>query len=135
MPTIHGRLDDLGFPVIELLFVGGQGPLTAVLDTGFDGELLLYYDDLLGIGLEPRVDRVVQGRLADGTEATLLGAPKSTSRAALSSSREPDFRQAPQCPSSSPSLRGLATTSGARYRSMRTVFTASSRASRRRRGP
>jgi hypothetical protein len=75
MPTIHGRLDDLGFPVIELSFVGGNSPLTAVLDTGFDGEPLLYYDDLLGTGLEPTVDRVVQGRLADGSEATLLGAP------------------------------------------------------------
>jgi hypothetical protein len=77
MPTIHGQLDDLGFPVIELSFVGGNSPLTAVLDTGFDGELLLYYDDLLGTGLEPAV-----------CFATAVS--KSTSRAALSWSREPD---------------------------------------------
>ena len=74
MPTIEGRLNDDGLPMIALDLIGGTRPLAALVDTGFDGELLVYYDDLRGIGIEARVDRVVQGRLADGSEATLLGA-------------------------------------------------------------
>ena len=74
MPTIEGRLNDDGLPVIALDLIGGTRPLAALVDTGFDGELLVYYDDLRSIGIEARVDRIVQARLADGSEATLLGA-------------------------------------------------------------
>lgn len=74
MPTIEGLLNADGLPVIALELVGGTRPLTVLIDTGFDGDLLVYYDDLRGIGIEAQVDRIVQARLADGSEATLLGA-------------------------------------------------------------
>jgi len=61
-------------PFVDLSLAGATRFLPALLDTGYDGELLVYYDDLRGIGIEARVDRVVQARLADGSDATLLGA-------------------------------------------------------------
>ena len=75
MPTIEGHIDDQGMPLIDLQLIPSRSALTALLDTGFDGELLVYYDDLRRAGIEVAADRIVQARLADGSDATLLGAP------------------------------------------------------------
>ena len=74
MPTIEGHLDDQGMPFIDLQLIPSRSARTALLDTGFDGELLVYYDDLHRAGIEVAADRIVQARLADGSDATLLGA-------------------------------------------------------------
>lgn len=73
MPTLEGRLDDAGFPLLDLRLIPSPRPLTALIDTGFDGELMVYYDDLRAAGIEAVFDRAVQARLADGSSTTLLG--------------------------------------------------------------
>ena len=74
MPTIEGHLDDQGMPFIDLRILPAQTAMATLIDTGFDGDLLVYYDDLRRIGVEVAADRIVQARLADGSDATLLGA-------------------------------------------------------------
>lgn len=74
MPVIEGRLDDFGLPLLDLRIIPSANRLAALIDTGFDGELVVYYDDLRSAGIEVAFDRVVQARLADGSQATLLGA-------------------------------------------------------------
>ena len=51
MPTIEGHLDDQGMPVIDLQLLPSRSALTALLDTGFDGALLVFYDDLRRAGI------------------------------------------------------------------------------------
>jgi predicted aspartyl protease len=74
MPTIEGQLDDVGFPLLALRLIPSTRPLTVLIDTGFDGELMVYHDDLHAAGVEAVFDRAVQARLADGSQVTLLGA-------------------------------------------------------------
>jgi predicted aspartyl protease len=73
MPTIEGRLDDTGFPLVDLQVVPSARTLAMLIDTGFDGELMLYHDDLRAAGIEAVFDHDVQVRLADGTLTSFLG--------------------------------------------------------------
>ena len=51
MPAMEGRLDERGVPLIGLRLIPSPRQLSAIVDTGFDGELLVYYDDLRSIGV------------------------------------------------------------------------------------
>ncbi len=73
MPTIEGRLDDTGFPLLDLRLIPSTRPLTVLVDTGFDGELMLYHDDLRATGIEAVFDHDIQVRLADGSLTSFLG--------------------------------------------------------------
>lgn len=74
MPAIEGRLDVFALPLLDLRFLPTSRALTVVIDTGFDGELMVYYDDLGRLGIEATVDRGVPARLADGSEVLWPGA-------------------------------------------------------------
>lgn len=74
MPVMDGHLDERGMPVLDLAVSPHAGRITTLIDTGFDGELLVYHDQLRAIGVDVVFDRAEQLRLADGSEVTLLGA-------------------------------------------------------------
>ncbi len=66
---MDGFLDDRGMPRLAIRFVGATASLAAVIDTGFEGDLLAYMDQLDAIGLRPPYRDVASFRLADGNEA------------------------------------------------------------------
>ena len=72
MATIVGRLDGRGQPIIDLRFVGTTDPLTAMIDTGYDGDVLCYHEQLSGIAGATGFVQSHRVRLADGTEVVLL---------------------------------------------------------------
>jgi len=69
---MDGFLDDRGMPRLAIRFVGATASLTAVIDTGFEGDLLAYMDQLDAIGLRPPYRDIARFRLADGNEATFF---------------------------------------------------------------
>ena len=73
MSVMDGRLDERGMPVLDVAVLPHASRITALIDTGFDGELLVYHDQLRAIGVDVVFDRAEQLRLADGSEVTLLG--------------------------------------------------------------
>lgn len=70
---MEGRLDPQGLPVLDLQLGTSGTRITALVDTGFDGELLLTNDQLRAAGIEVVFDRADQVRLADGSEVMLFG--------------------------------------------------------------
>ena len=70
---MDGYFDERGMPVLALTVSPHGSRITALIDTGFDGELLVYHDQLRAIGVDVVFDRAEQLRLADGSEVTLLG--------------------------------------------------------------
>lgn len=69
---MDGRLDGNGQPVIPVRFLGATVPLTLLIDTGFDGELLLYPEQLSRLGIPATYQDMTRVRLADGSEATFF---------------------------------------------------------------
>ena len=69
---MDGRLDGNGQPVIPVRFLGATVPITLLIDTGFDGELLLYAEQLSRIGIPATYQDMTRVRLADGSEATFF---------------------------------------------------------------
>ena len=69
---MDGRLDEHGQPVIPVRLFGTTDPLTLLIDTGFDGEMLLYEDQLSRAGIPPTYQDMTRVRLADGSEATFF---------------------------------------------------------------
>jgi predicted aspartyl protease len=74
MPVMNAYFDERGMPVLDLVVSPHGSRITALIDTGFDGEFLVYHDQLRAIGVDVVFDRAEQLRLADGSEVTLLGA-------------------------------------------------------------
>ncbi len=69
---MDGRLDGNGQPVIPVRFLGAAVPITLLIDTGFDGELLLYAEQLSRIGIPATYQDMTRVRLADGSETTFF---------------------------------------------------------------
>lgn len=69
---MDGHLDERGQPVISIRLAGSTHPLTFLIDTGFDGEILLYEDQLARAGISLTYEDMARARLADGSEATLF---------------------------------------------------------------
>ena len=69
---MDGRLDGNGQPVIPVRFLGATVPITLLIDTGFDGELLLYAEQLSRIGVPATYQDMTRVRLADGSEVTFF---------------------------------------------------------------
>lgn len=72
MPTLVGRLDGRGQPIVDIQIAGARDTITALIDTGYDGELFCYNDLLDAVGAQTRFTSVDHLRLADGTEVLLL---------------------------------------------------------------
>ena len=77
MPEMRGRLDEHGQPVLDLRLAGGTNVLTALVDTGFDGDMLVHRDHLTGAGIDMLLSHVEFARLADGNEAVLYAVPST----------------------------------------------------------
>jgi predicted aspartyl protease len=106
MPTISGRLDGHGQPVVDLRIIGALRDATALVDTGYDGEILFYHDQLRDIGVQPIFTHMDRIRLADGTEIPLLvatvvvdwlGEPKPVNVDVVASSPPHDARSLIGC--------------------------------------
>lgn len=69
---MDGRLDDREQPVLDLSLVGVRESLTVLIDTGFEGELIAYQNQLTALGLQPVYRDLERVRLADGTIAVTL---------------------------------------------------------------
>ena len=69
---MDGRLDERGQPVLDLSLAGVADSLPVLIDTGFDGELIAYQDQLVQINLQPSYRDVERVRLADGTLVVTL---------------------------------------------------------------
>ena len=69
---MDGRLDEHGQPVIEIRLGRSTDPFTFLIDTGFDGEMLLYEDQLSQAGIRLIYQDMTRARLADGSEATFF---------------------------------------------------------------
>ena len=69
---MDGRLDHRGQPILDLRLVGAEIPLAVLIDTGFDGELLVYRSQLEAAGLHPISQDLERVQLADGTVVTTL---------------------------------------------------------------
>ena len=69
---MDGYLDDSGSPRLVIHVAGATASLAALIDTGFDGELLTYVGPLDAIGVRPVYNDVASFRLADGNEATFF---------------------------------------------------------------
>ena len=52
MPVIVGSLDHRGQPIADLELVGAHHRVTVLIDTGYDGEVFLYHEQLRQAGLE-----------------------------------------------------------------------------------
>ena len=72
MPVIVGRLDRRGQPIADLELVGAHHRVTVLIDTGYDGEVFLYHEQLRQAGLEITFTRMDRIQLADGSETPLL---------------------------------------------------------------
>ena len=69
---MDGHLDEHGQPVIPVRLLTASAPLTLLIDTGFDGEVLMYEDQLSRAGVPPTYQDMTRVRLADGSEATFF---------------------------------------------------------------
>ena len=69
---MDGHLDERGQPVISIRLAGSTQPVTFLIDTGFDGEILRYEDQLSRAGIPLTYENMTRARLADGSEATLF---------------------------------------------------------------
>ncbi len=69
---MEGHLDEHGQPVIEIRLAGSTDPFTFLIDTGFDGEMLLYEHQLSRAGIPLIYQDMTRARLADGSEATFF---------------------------------------------------------------
>jgi predicted aspartyl protease len=57
--VIRGTLDDLNRPFVKLSVSGFPGPLTAFIDTGFNGSLILDQYQAEQVGLQIRSQHIV----------------------------------------------------------------------------
>ncbi len=60
---MDGRLDNRGQPVLDLGLAGARDTLTALIDTGFDGELLgcqLLRDSTLDVNFPTGTVRIIR---------------------------------------------------------------------------
>jgi hypothetical protein len=68
---VEGRLDERGLPLLDIRLAGASAAIAVRIDTAFDGELLLYTDQVAGAGLDLVYRDMEMYRLADGTERPL----------------------------------------------------------------
>ena len=69
--TMEGWIDERGQPVISVRLSGLEDSIVALIDTGFNGELIIYEEHASQAHLQIR-SKSSEVRLADGSEAEFL---------------------------------------------------------------
>ncbi|MEK7659567.1 MAG: hypothetical protein AAB338_02890 [Patescibacteria group bacterium] len=69
--TIEGWIDDHGQPIMQLQLLGLEDPVVALIDTGFNGELIIYEEHAhqAHLRIKPKASDIT---LADGSRAEFL---------------------------------------------------------------
>jgi predicted aspartyl protease len=67
MPEVRGGVDQRGRPLVRIKFIGFDDELVAMVDTGFNGELLMSENDAAAWGIIP-VGIAAKLELGDGSK-------------------------------------------------------------------